>query len=318
MKKLLALAFACLMFISVQADGLMAAKYVVSSTQIVEHPALDAVREGFRDTLAEKGLDVDLRVYVAQGSMDMAVQIANQMRGDNPDLILAIATPTAQAAAQRIRDKPILFSAVTDPVAAGLVKDMNKPGANISGMTDKSPVDRQMALIKEIVPGIKTLGVLYNAGEANSVVSFEQIKEECAKIGIAVEPRTVSTSADVYAAAKSLVGRVQAIAVPTDNTVISALESVVKVCEEGKIPLFAADTDSVQRGVVAAIALDYYRMGKQTGEMAWRILTQGAKPADMPVESLADLMLYVNLSAAKRFGVTLPEALVARADSVIE
>ncbi len=296
----------------------MAKKYLVCSTQIVEHPALDAVREGFKETMKAKGLEVEYKVYTAQGSMDTAIQIANQIKGDNPDLILAIATPTAQAVAQKIKDIPVLISAVTDPVSAGLVKSMEKPGANISGMTDKSPVDRQIALIKEILPKVKTIGVLYNAGEANSVVSFEQIKAECAKNGIAVEPRTVATSAEAYTAAKSLVGKVDAITIPTDNTVISALESVVKVCEESKIPLFAADTDSVQRGVVAAVALDYYRMGKQTGEMAYRIMKDGAKPADMPVESLKDLQLYVNLPAAKKYGVTLPEALVKKADKVIQ
>ena len=296
----------------------MAKKVLVCTTQIVEHPALDAVREGFKETMKAKGIDAEYKVYTAQGSMDMAIQIANQIRGDKPDLILAIATPTAQAVAQKIKDIPVLISAVTDPVAAGLVKSMEKPGANVSGMTDKSPVDRQMALIKEILPNVKTIGVLYNAGEANSVVSFEQIKAECDKLGIKVEPRTVSTSAEAYTAAKSLVGKVDAITVPTDNTVISALESVVKVCEESKIPLFAADTDSVQRGVLAAVALDYYRMGKQTGEMAYRILQQGAKPADMPVESLKDMQLYVNLAAAQKYSVTLPEALVKKADKVIQ
>ena len=318
MKRLLALVVALAAALLLQSPEAQAKKFLICTTQIVEHPALDAVCQGFKDELKAKGLDVDYKVYTAQGSMDMAIQIANQIRGDNPDLILAIATPTAQAVAQKIKDIPILISAVTDPVAAGLVKSMDKPGANISGMTDKSPVDRQIGLIKEILPKIKTLGVLYNAGEANSVVSFNQIKDECAKQGIAVEPRTVSPSAEAYTAAKSLVGQVDAITIPTDNTVISALESVVKVCEENKIPLFAADTDSVQRGVLAAIAVDYYRMGRQTGDMAYRILTQGAKPADMPVESLKNLMLYVNLSMAKKYGVTVPESLIKRADKVLK
>jgi len=295
----------------------MAGKLLVCTTQIVEHPSLDAMREGFRETLKARGLEVEYKVYTAQGSMDMAVQIANQIRGDRPDLILAIATPTAQAVVQKIKDIPVLFTGITDPLAAGLVKNMEKPGGNVSGMTDKSPVDRQMALIREILPAARTIGVLYNAGEPNSVISFGQIKAECAKLGLAVEARTVSTSAEVYAAAKSLVGKVDAVTVPTDSTVVAVLESVIKVCEEARIPLFAADTDTVQRGALAAVAVDYRRMGVQTGEMAVRILKDGAKPADMPVESLRDLQLYVNLPAAARYGVTLPEALVRRADKVI-
>ncbi|WP_029894379.1 ABC transporter substrate-binding protein [Desulfohalovibrio reitneri] len=300
------------------AAAVQAADYLISSTQVVEHPALDAVRNGFQDYLKENGVEAEYKVYTAQGSMDMAIQIASQIRDDDPDLILAIATPTAQAVAQKLHNKPILISAVTDPVAAGLVDNMEKPGGNISGMTDKSPVDRQMALIKEIVPGVETIGVLYNAGEANSVVSYNMIEEECAKLGIEVEPRTVSTSAEVYSAAKSLVGRVDAITIPTDNTVISALESAVKICEEADIPLFAADTDSVERGVVASIAIDYYRMGRQTGEMARRILVEGADPGQMPVETLKDLKLYVNTSAAAKMGVDLPGDVIDRADTVIE
>ncbi|EMG36750.1 ABC-type uncharacterized transport system, periplasmic component [Desulfocurvibacter africanus PCS] len=292
--------------------------YTVSVTQIVEHPSLDAVRQGFMDEFKALGLDAKYNVHSAQGNIATANQIASQMLGEEPDVVLAIATPTAQAAAQKIKNIPILITAVTDPVGAGLVKSLQAPGANITGMTDRSPVDRQLALIKEFVPGAKRLGIIYNAGEANSVTTFGQVKAEAAKLGWTVMPATVANSAGVTQAAKSLVGKADAIYVGTDNTVITALEAIIKVCQQNKLPLFSADNDSVKRGAVAALAVDYYRMGKQTAHMAKRILVDGATPATMPVEDLQELELYVNKGAAKAMGVNVPQAVLSRADKIIE
>lgn len=305
-----------LTMLALAAASAQAKSYVVSVTQIVEHPSLDAVRKGFMDRLKELGVEATYNVHIAQGNMGTANQIAAQMLGEKPDVILAIATPTAQAAAQKIKDIPMLVTAITDPVGAGLVKSLAAPGANVSGMTDRSPVDRQMALIKEIAPATKSVGVIYNSGEANSVTTLAQVKEEAAKLGWKVEAVTVANSAGVAQAAKSLVGKVNAIYIPTDNTVITALEAIVKVCEENKIPLFCADTDSVARGAIAAVAVDYYRMGKQTADMAKRILVDGAKPATMPVEDLQDLELHVNPKSAAAMGVTLPQAVLARAQKI--
>lgn len=302
--------------LALAAAGAQAKDYVISISQIVEHPALDAMRQGFKDELKAREITATYHDYNAQGSMDLAIQIASQILGDHPDLVMTIATPTSQAVAQKIKDIPVLFTGVTDPVAAGLVKSLDAPGANVSGMTDKSPVDRQVALIREIMPTLTKLGYVYNAGEANSVVSFEQCKAECQKLGIVVVPSTISNSSEVYAAAKSLVGNCQAVFIPTDNTVVSALESLVKVCEQAHLPLFASDTDSVARGAVAALAIDYYRMGRQTGEMAEKILVNGAKPATMPVETLKDLQLYVNQTAAGRMGLSVPQAVAGRADKI--
>ena len=317
MKRIAALALfsALCMLLAVPA---VARTYTVSVTQIVEHPSLDAVRQGFMDELKALGIEATFNVHSAQGNIATANQIASQILGERPDIVLAIATPTAQAAAQKIKDIPILITAVTDPVGAGLVKSLNAPGANITGMTDRSPVDRQLALIKEIVPSVKRLGVIYNAGEANSVATFEQVKAEAVKLGWQVAPATVANSAGVNQAAKSLVGKADAIYVGTDNTVITALEAIIKVCQQSKLPLFTADNDSVQRGSVAALAVDYHRMGKQTAHMAKRILVDGVKPASMPVEDLLELELYVNKGAAKAMGVTVPQAVLSRADKIIE
>ncbi|MBC7359629.1 MAG: ABC transporter substrate-binding protein [Desulfacinum sp.] len=292
----------------------------IGISQIVEHPALDAARQGFIDALAKhgyvEGKNVTYDIQIAQGNMATANSIAKALVGKKVDLIHSIATPTSQACVNATKEIPIIISSVTDPVGAGLVESLERPGGNVTGTTDRSPVDRQVDLILEIVPNLKKLGFIYNSGEDNSISSLNQLKEECAKRGIEVVEATVSNSSGVFMAAKSLVGRVDAIHIPTDNTVVSAFESVVKVCEDNKIPLFAADIDSVPRGAIAALAIDYYRLGLQSGEMAVRVL-QGADPATMPVETLKDLKLYVNTQAAEKMGVKLPEAVVKRADKVL-
>lgn len=293
--------------------------YTISITQIVEHPALDAMRNAVLDRLKEKGVDIKANVHIAQGNPATNVQIISQIMGEQPDLVLAIATPGAQAAAQKIHDRPILFTGVTDPVSAGLVKDLNNSdGKNITGMSDFSPMDKQIALIKEIIPSVATVGVIYNAGEPNSVVLVDKLKEEAAIAGLSVEEATIANSSGVYQAAKSLVGRCDVVYIPTDNTVVSALESAIKVCTQNKLPLFAADTDSVARGAIAAVALDYYKMGLQTGDMAYKILVEGVSPASMPIEFLEDVNLHINEKSAKAMGVTLPEAVVKRAAVSIE
>ncbi|WP_320007892.1 ABC transporter substrate-binding protein [Maridesulfovibrio sp.] len=291
--------------------------HTVSISQIVEHPSLDAMREGFKDRLKEAGFDVIYNEHIAQGNQATNIQIANQIKGENPDLILTITTPSSQAVAQKIKDIPVLFTGVTDPVAAGLVKSLMLPGKNISGMTDMSPVLRQVELIKEFMPDIKTIGTIYNAGEANSIVLTNLLKEICKDFGIKVEEASIANSSGVYQAAKSLVGKCEAIYIPLDNTVVSGLEAAIKVCRQNKLPIFSADTDSVERGTVAALAVDYYRMGLQTADMAARILGGKRKPADMPVETLQNLRLFVNEKAAAKMGVKIPKQVMERADKII-
>jgi putative ABC transport system substrate-binding protein len=318
LKGLLAVCVALALVAPAVAAGKM---IVIGISQIVEHPALDAARQGFIDALKDhgyvEGKNITYDVQIAQGNMATANSIAKALVGKNVDLIHSIATPTSQACANATKTIPIVISSVTDPVGAGLVKSLQAPGGNVTGTTDRSPVDRQIDLILEICPQLKRLGFIYNSGEDNSISSLKQLQEEAGKRGIEVVEATVSNSSGVFLAAKSLVGKVDAIHIPTDNTVVSAFESVVKVCEDNHIPLFAADIDSVPRGAIAALAIDYYRLGRQSGEMAYRIL-QGANPATMPVETLKDLKLYVNPESAKKMGVTLPESVVKRADKVIE
>ena len=295
--------------------------YRISVSQFVEHPALNAVLSGFQDYMSEKKVDAKYNVHNAQANMATANQIGHQIMGEKPDMILAIATPTAQACAQALKKSPhmlktpMLFTAVTDPVSAGLVKDLKKPGANITGVSDMLPVNRHLLMVKEFLPQIKRLGFLYNAGEVNSKILVPLFQAEGKKLNIEIVEATVSKSSDVYQAVKSLVGNVDAVFIPTDNTVVSALESAIKVCEQNNLPLFNADVDSVKRGSIAAMGFDYYQHGYQTGALAQRIMN-GANPAITPVEFQEKLQLHINASAAEKMGVSIPAALREKADKV--
>ncbi|NLS05680.1 ABC transporter permease [Rhizobium sp. P32RR-XVIII] len=293
----------------------------VAVTAIVEHPALDAVRKGVQDTLAaagyKEGENLKFLFESAQGNPATAAQIARQFAGEDPDVIVPISTPSAQAVVSATRDIPVVFTAVSDPLGAQLVKDMDKPGGNVTGLSDMSPVAEHIGLIKEILPNVKSIGYLYNSGEANSVSLLAVLKQEAEKAGLTVVESAATKSAEVQGAARALVGRADAIYVPTDNTIISALEGAVAVAEESKLPLFTADTDSVSRGAIAALGFNYYDVGKQTGDIVVRIL-KGENPGDIAVKVAAGSDLVVNKKAAEKMGVTLPEGVLKRANRVIE
>jgi len=296
-------------------------KVTIGISQIVEHASLDAAKKGFIDYLADNGYKEGEQVTYdfqnAQNDMNTATSIAQKFAGDKVDLILAIATPSAQSAAQATKDIPILFTAVTDPVVAKIVGSMDKPGANVTGTSDMNPIKEQLSLIKEIRPEAKKVGVIYNSGEANSVVQIDIAKKVAPELGLELVERTITNSSEVKQAADSL-ANVDAIYVPTDNVVVSALDSVLMVAEKGKIPVVAAEGDSVKNGALITYGIDYYELGKQTGAMAVKVLKGEAKPADMPVETQKDLKLIINKKSAERFGVTLPEELLSRANEVIE
>lgn len=298
-----------------------AEEVTVAVTAIVEHPALDAARDGVKEALAaagyKEGENLKFVYESAQGNPATAAQIARQFAGDAPDVIVPISTPSAQAVVSAIRDIPVVFTAVTDPVGAQLVKDMEKPGGNVTGLSDMSPIADHVALIKEILPNAKSIGYLYNSGEANSVSLLAVLKEEAEKAGLTVVESAATKSAEVQGAARALVGRADVIYVPTDNTIVSALEGAVAVAEESKLPLFTADTDSVSRGAIAALGFNYFDVGKQTGEVVVRVL-KGENPGDIPVKVAAGTDLVVNKTAAGKMGVTVPESVLSRATRVIE
>lgn len=310
-------------FVSVLAASLAAAAAPlrIGVTQIVEHPALDAARQGFIDRMAElgfvPGVNVIYDIQSAQGDQGTALTIAQKFAADRVDLVLAIATPTAQAAAQVIRDIPILITAVTDPVSAGLVESIERPGTNVTGTSDLTPVRAQLELLKALVPGVRRVGVLYNAGEVNSVVQVALAREAAADLGFEMVEATVVNSAEVLQAAQSLVGRVDALYLPTDNTVVSAIESVIFVAERVRLPLIAGEDLSVERGALATVGLDYYQLGRQTADIAFRVL-QGEDPAEIPIQYQEEISLVVNVSAAARMGVVIPEELLQKAARVIQ
>jgi putative ABC transport system substrate-binding protein len=294
-----------------------AEKKTVALTQIVEHPALDACRKGVEEELTAQGFDVTWNYESAQGNPGTAAQIARKFVGDAPDAIVAISTPSAQAVVAATKDIPVVFTAVTDPVGAKLIDNPEKPGGNVTGMTDLSPIAQHLDLIARITPNAKRIGVIYNPGEANSVTLVGLVKEHAPAHGMTIVEAAAPRSNDVLAAARSLVGKVDAVYVPTDNTVVSALEGVIKTGIENKLPIYAGDTDSVPRGAIAALGFNYYDVGRQTGAIVARVL-KGEKPGDIAIQGVEKTELAVNPKSAEAMGVTIPAEVIAEAKTVVK
>jgi putative tryptophan/tyrosine transport system substrate-binding protein len=307
-----------------QASGDKKEKMVkIGITQIVEHPSLDATREGFiaalKDAGYEEGKNLKLDYQNAQGDMNNNASIAQKLVSDKNDLILAIATPSAQAAVQATKDIPILFSAITDPVSAELVQSFEEPGGNATGTSDTHPdaIKNTIASIKKFVPDAKKVGIIYNNGEPNSVINVKNAREAIEEAGLEAVETTISTSSEVKQAAESMVGRVDVLYIPKDNTVVAALESVIAVANDKNIPTFSGDGDSVKRGTFASYGFDYHDLGYTTGKMAVEIL-KGKKPSEMPVGFPENLELIVNKKAGEEEGITLTEELLKDAKIVGE
>ncbi len=301
--------------------GGFAAAQTVSVSSIVEHPALDSVKDGVYDVLKEKGYTdkegFKWQFQTAQGNTAIAAQIARKFVGDDSDVIVAISTPSAQAVVAATKEIPVVYSAVTDPVAAQLVPTMEASGTNVVGVSDALALEDQIDLIQRLVPDVKNIGMVYNPGEANSVVVVEALRKLLSERDINLVEATAARTVDVGAAARSLVGKVDAIYTNTDNNVVSAYEALVKVGNDAQIPLIASDTDSVGRGAIAALGINYYNLGRQAGELVDRIL-QGEQAGEIPSEYGQELELYINLDAASKQGVTISEDIIAEAAKVIE
>lgn len=299
----------------------LAEPQLVAVTAIVEHPALDAVRDGIREQLKEEGFvegkDITWQFQSAQGNPGTAAQIARKYIGDKPAVIVAIATPSAQAVIAATKTIPVVYAAVTDPIDAQLVPSWEASKTNVTGISDGLELTRQIELIKKVVPNAKRVGIVYNPGEANSVVVNTEFKKLLPEHGMelveAAAPRTV----DVSSATRSLGGKVDLIYTSLDNNVVSAYESMVRVADDLKIPLIASDTDSVGRGAIAALGVNYTDLGKQTGKVVARIL-RGEKAGDIPSSRSENVRLFLSKKSAAAQGVTLPEALLKEADEVLE
>jgi putative ABC transport system substrate-binding protein len=295
--------------------AVLAKTFKIGVTVIVSHPALESDQKGFEKAIAEAGLEAEYDYQNAQGDMANATTIAQKFKNDDLDLVHAIATPTSQAAVKVIKNHPIVYSSVTDPVDAGLVKTMGPSGTNVTGISDAWPIERQIELYHQMVPSAKKWGTIYNAGDANSVKSISWTRDAMKKFGLELVEVTISNSAEVYTGAQTLVGRVDAIYITSDNTVVSALESVVKVANNKKIPLFGGDTTTVEKGMIAAYGLNYFQVGYSAGKKAVLVL-KGQDPGTVPSGLTENLSLWVNLKAAKDQNVTVSEKFIKMAEKV--
>jgi putative ABC transport system substrate-binding protein len=296
----------------------LAKTYKIGVSVIVAHPALEADQKGFEQALKDNGVMAEYDYQNAQGDMSNAQAIARKFKGDNLDLVHSIATPTSQAVVKVITETPVVYSSVTDPVDAGLVKTMGPAGGNVTGVSDAWPYDRQVKLSSEMAPMAKKWGTIYNAGDANSVKSIGWAKAAMKKYGLEFIEVTVSTSAEVHMAAQSLADRVDAVFIISDNTVVSAFESLVKVCTDKKKPLFGGGVESVPRGSIAALGFDYFQVGYTAGLKAVDILKGGKKPGDIPSSLTKKLELVVNPEAAKAQGLMLDPKYIKMADEVVK
>ncbi|WP_047043785.1 ABC transporter substrate-binding protein [Vibrio mexicanus] len=291
----------------------------VAVSQIVEHPALDAARQGLLDGLKaqgyEEGKNLEFDYKTAQGNPAIAVQIARQFVGEKPDVLVGIATPSAQALVSSTRSIPVVFTAVTDPIGAKLVKRMEQPGKNVTGLSDLSPVEQHVELIKEILPNAKSIGVVYNPGEANAVTLVALLKESAKAHGLSVVEGTALKSADVQSATQAIAAKSDVIYAPTDNTVASAIEGMIVAANQSKTPVFGGATSYVEKGAIASLGFDYYQVGVQTADYVVAIL-QGKQPGALDVKVAQGSDLVVNTSASQSLGITLPESLVSRATTV--
>lgn len=297
-----------------------AEKVNVGIVQLVEHAALDAANKGFVEGLASKGYKEGQNIVYdrqnAQADQSNLQNIAHRFVNNKVNLICAIATPAAQTVANVTSDIPIVATAVTDYKTAKLVKDNAKPGTNVTGTTDMNPVEQQLDLLLKLVPNAKSVGTIYCSSEVNSQLQIEILKKAAAAKGVTVKEATVSNVNDIQQAARSLIGKVQAVYVPTDNVLASAIPTLISVTEEAKLPVICGEGGMVKAGGVATLGVDYYKLGFQAGEMAADILGGKSKPADMAIQAQKEFKAMVNLKEAEKIGLKVPEDVLKGAELV--
>lgn len=297
-----------------------AEKVNVGIVQLVEHAALDAANKGFVEGLASKGYKEGQNITYdrqnAQADQSNLQNIAHRFVNNKVNLICAIATPAAQTVANVTSDIPIVATAVTDYKTAKLVKDNAKPGTNVTGTTDMNPVEQQLDLLLKIVPNAKSVGTIYCSSEVNSQLQVDILKKAATAKGVTIKEATVSNVNDIQQAARSLVGKVQAIYVPTDNVLASAMPTLVSVTEEAKLPVICGEGGMVKAGGLATLGVDYYKLGFQAGEMAADILSGKSKPADMAIQAQKEFKAMVNLKEAEKIGLKVPEDVLKGAELV--
>lgn len=293
---------------------------LIGISKIVAHPALDAIEKGIQEVVKTQYPDARFDLQNANGEMSTASSIAQKFKSQNVTLAVGIATPTAQALVNTLKDRPVIFSAVTDPAGAGLIASTDKGEKNVTGISDMTPVKAQIELLNRIKP-IETLGHVYTSSEANAVSLANIAREVCREMGIKFVETTVSNSAEVKQAVQTIAGRVDGIYISNDNTVVSALAAVASVAKKYKIPVMSADPSSAQTTpVLAAWGHDYYKMGRATGRLVNRIL-KGEKPESIPtifMTDASDVDLLINLDVANDLGLIFPEDVIEKANTIVE
>jgi len=290
--------------------------YSIAISQYVEHPSLDATREGILAALKDAGISEEdstlkLDYNNAQNDSTNNHTIAQKLKDSKADLVVAIATPSAQAVANEVKEKPVLFAAVTDPLDAKLVSDLQKPGGNITGASDTNPeaTKQLMNFVSTHFPNVKKIGLIIDEGEANAVVMAKTAEEVLAEHGIELVKASVTNTSEVKQAAESLVGKVDAFYITLDNRVVSGVDTIIQTAQQNKIPFFSSDRDTVEKGAFATVGFKYYDHGYQVGQMAVEILKNGKKPADMEITKPDKLDLILNVKAAADYGIEVTDAM---------
>ena len=293
--------------------GSNAGKIKIGILQLVEHDALDASYRGFVDGLKEAGYEDGKNIIIdyqnAQGEQANCITIGQKFINDKSDLILAIATPAAQAVANMTKDIPILITAVTDPADSKLVNDNNAPGGNVTGTSDLTPVESQIELLTEITPNVKTVGLLYCSSEQNSVFQINMAKRKLDSMGIKHIDLTVSNPNEIQQVLQSAIGKVEAVYTPTDNMIAAGMATVALVAEPAKLPVVCGEGGMTKLGGTATYGISYYELGKLTSTQAISILKGEKNPAEMPIEYLQKFDLIVNTNMVESIGLTIPESL---------
>ena len=324
MIKLMNVVFALFLVALVPASSLFAAappqKVVIGISKIVAHPALDAVEKGIQDELSAAKISATFDLQNANGDIGTAASIANKFQSEKVTLAVGIATPTSQSLVNTLKGIPIVFSAVTDPVKAGLVPSLKGAQKPVTGVSDMTPVKQQIELLLKIKK-IKRLGHIYTSSEENAVVLAGVVKQACKELGLEYVETTVSKSAEVKQAVQAIIKRVDALYISTDNTVVSALSSIAEVASKNRVPIMSADPSSAEKyPVLAAWGFDYYKMGRATGGLIVEILN-GKKPEQIPTRFMtktSDVDLLINLDVAKKLGLKFPNDIVKSANKIVE
>ncbi len=324
MKKILTLAVPFLLVSMVLFSTAFAAeapkKVLIGVSKIVSHPALDAVVKGLQDELAAAKINAEYDLQNANGDINAAASIASKFQSEKVTLAVGVATPTSQSLVNTLKGIPIVFTAVTDPVKAGLVTSLKKGDKNVTGVSDMTPVKQQIELLLK-VKKVKRLGHIYTSSEENAVVLAGIVKQVCKELNIEFVETTVSKSSEVKQAVQAIIRRVDALYISTDNTVVSAMSAVSDVAMKAKVPIMSADPSSAENyPVLAAWGFDYYKMGRTTGKLVVEILN-GKKPEQIPTQFMtktSDVDLLINLDVAKKLGLTFPKDIVKNANKIVQ